>query len=500
VKTYSVTRRLITHVLLLELAAAVMLTWLAVGFETHTRLRSFDIELAARADSLFGAVGDADDPQDNVSLNVHGLYLPRGDVYEVETPGGRVLGRSSWWPAPAVRHAIEAGKGTPIAGTRDESLYSFPLQGENGRVQRYRFVVMHAVRVVDPGDKDGGVRRPVLVFYGAPTTHVWSEVWEAARFYAIASLLLLTVTGLLMSWLLRRGLAPLRSLAGEAEKISVQQWQFHPQPSARAMAELAPLTLALEEALGRLERSFAQQRRFTSDAAHELKTDLAVAKSSLQLLAMRRRSPDAYAEGLEICLADTERLERTVMEMLTLARVEQADGLRKTLPAPTDARACLQACVERIAGLAELRQVRLTLHAGPGVPDGRLGAKDCELLCMNLLLNAIEHSRPGGRVDAELSESGNTMTLTIRDEGEGIAPEALPHVFEAFYRGDVARDRRRGGTGLGLAICKGICEQAGGSIAIESTVGVGTRVIAQVPRAGSALTQTKTKMHDFSLP
>lgn len=498
-KPYSVTRRLVTYVLLLELAAAVVLTWLAVGFEAHTRFRSFDIKLAARADSLFGAVGDADDTQDNVALNVQGLYLPHGDLYEVETRQDHVLGHSPWWPGGAVKRAIQASKGDAVQGTAGDRLYSFHLKDESGRMRGYHFVIKRAVRMVDPGDPGGGLGRPVVVFYGAPTAHVWEEVWEAARFYALASLLLLAATGLLMSWLLRRGLAPLRSLALEAEKISAQQWQFHPQESARAITELAPLTLALEKAMQRLERSFAQQKRFTSDAAHELKTDLAIAKSSLQLLAMRRRSPEAYAQGLEICLGDTERLERTVMAMLTLARVEHAASLGAAHLHETSALACLQASMDRLSAFAELRQVSMLREVSDEPFHIGLSEQDCTLLCTNLLLNALEHSGPGAKVSAGLHHAGGWVTLTICDTGAGIAPEALPHVFEPFYRGDAARDRRTGSTGLGLAICKGLCEQAGGSIAIESSERLGTQVQVRLPRARRVVGQSKEKQPSFSV-
>jgi signal transduction histidine kinase len=314
-KPYSVTRRLIANVLVLELAAALALTWLAVAFEGHTRFRAFDVELAAQADALFGAVGDADDPADNVVLDGHNLHVPHGSVFEVVTQDGRVLGHSARWPGLSIEQQLGGQHSLSFSAySLKDGLFRVRLPDSHGHSERYRILVMHAARIVDPGDKDGGVRRPVVVLYGASTRHVWSEIWEAVRFYSIASLLLLTATGLGMSWLLRRSLAPLGALAEEAARISAQQWQFHPQESARAMVELAPLTNALEATLHRLERSFAQQKRFTSDAAHELKTDLAIAKSSLQLLAMRRRSPEAYVRGLEICLADTERLERTVSE------------------------------------------------------------------------------------------------------------------------------------------------------------------------------------------
>lgn len=470
-RPYSVTRRLIATVLVLELTAALALTWLAVAFEGHTRFRSFDLALKAQADTLFGAVGDADDPQDNVFLDSHGLNIPPEDFFDVETAGGRVLGRSSRWPA----QAIDA----QLPDSSRDGTYRVTLDHHS-----YRFALLHAVRVVDPGEKNGGVKRPIVVRYGASTAHVWSEVWEAVRFYALASLILLTATGFAMAWFLRRSLAPLAALANEASKISAQQWRFHPQESALAMAELAPLTMALESALKRLQRSFEQQQRFTSDAAHELKTDLATAKSSLQLLAMRRRSPEDYERGLEVCLSDTLRIEQTVMKMLTLARVEydNSDAPPVEGRASSDLTDSLYEVVHRVENFAELRQVLVTIDTPERTRVG-ISEENSRLLCTNLLLNALQHSHPSTEVSATLRESGGWITLTIDDRGEGISPESLPHVFEPFYRGDPSRDRRTGGTGLGLAICRGICEKAGGKISIQSRHGEGTKVTVRLPVA-----------------
>jgi signal transduction histidine kinase len=117
---------------------------------------------------------------------------------------------------------------------------------------------------------------------------------RAVEFYAAGSILLLLVTGPLIAWLLHRGLLPLRQLAALAGEVSVDSWQFSPPASARLTPELAPLTRAIENVLSRLERSFMQQRTFVSDAAHELKTAVAVIKSSLQLLGMKQRKPQEY--------------------------------------------------------------------------------------------------------------------------------------------------------------------------------------------------------------
>jgi signal transduction histidine kinase len=466
-KPYSVTRRLVTTVLLLELLSAMALTWLAVAYEGHSRFRAFDLSLRARAESLFGAVGDADDPDDNVVLDLRGVRVPSGDLFDVELENGRVLGRSPDWPAQAIDARL-------TTASRDGV---YPLTVDS---RAYRFVVLHAVRIVDPGES-GGIPRPVVIRYGAWTKGVWSEVWEAVRFYAVASLLLLMATGFAMAWFLRRSLAPLAELANDASKISAQQWQFHPHESALRVAELAPLASALDDALKRLKRSFEQQRRFTSDAAHELKTDLAIAKSSLQLLAMRRRLAEEYEQGLEVCLADMMRLERTVSDMLMLARVESTErqGVADQHSA-ADLSWYLSDAVKQLQSYAALRAVVIQVDSAPSA-NVRVGEKESRILCANLLLNALQHSRPSTEIIASVADDRRNVTLTITDQGEGISPQALPHVFEPFYRDSPSRDRREGGTGLGLAICKGICERAGGRISIESRPGEGTQVIVHLP-------------------
>ncbi len=163
----------------------------------------------------------------------------------------------------------------------------------------------------------------ITIVYGTPLHHLWHEVLEAVRFFAIATALLMGITAFVMAWLVRKGLSPVHELAREAERISSSDWQFHAPTSAKETVELQPLAAALEAALARLQRSFEQQRRFTNDAAHELKTDVAIVKSSLQLLSMRKRTLEEYGQGLALSLEDFTRLESTVQKMLTLARLEQ---------------------------------------------------------------------------------------------------------------------------------------------------------------------------------
>jgi signal transduction histidine kinase len=461
-KAYSITRRLIATILLVELLAALCISGAALVYERHVRFRSFDVMLRGRADSLLGAVQDAEDTQDNVMLDGTEVNLPTEDIYQVQDSGGRILGHSPNWTGPGVDLLIaKLGK----------------MQRVSVHGEPYRVLRIEGLRIVDPGDKGGGIPRRVTIFYGSPVNHVWGEIWEAVGFYAITSLSLLAISGWLIFWVLNRGLAPLRELAAEASGVSVDSWNFVPPPRARMIKELAPLTVALETVIAGLEHSFLQQRRFVSDAAHELKTAVAVLKSSLQLVTLKQRTAIEYERGIERSQLDCQRMEETVAKMLTLGRVE-ANSSPAAVAA--DLTEVLRQVVQQFESMAELKRLQvLVLAEGPVMVD--IEPEQLQLLCGNLLLNALQHSPAGSAIRAVVRQDGTQVEFAIEDEGEGIAAQDLPHVFDRFYRGDPSRSRNTGGTGLGLAICKAIVSRWHGSIEIVSEPGVGTRVMARFP-------------------
>jgi signal transduction histidine kinase len=461
-KSYSITHRLIATILLLELLAALSISGAALLYERHVRFRSFDVMLRGRADSLLGAVQDAEDTQDNVMLDGTEVNLPTEDIYQVEDGGGRILGHSPNWGGP----------GTALLTAKTGKLLRVSVRGKH-----YRALRMEGLRIVDPGDKGGGIPRRVTIFYGSPIDRVWDEIWEAVGFYAITSLSLLAISGMLIFWLLNRGLAPLRELAAEAAGVSVDSWNFVPPPRARTIRELAPLTVALETVLTGLEQAFLQQRRFVSDAAHELKTAVAVLKSSLQLLTLKQRTAIEYERGIERCQLDCQRMEETVAKMLTLARVE-ANNISAAVA--TDLTDVLRQVAQQFESMAELKRLQILILAeGPVMVD--IEPEQLQLLCGNLLLNALQHSPAGSAIRAVVQQNGSQAELAIEDDGEGIAAQDLPHVFDRFYRGDPSRSRNTGGTGLGLAICKAIASRWQGTIDIASDLGIGTRVVVRFP-------------------
>lgn len=476
-KSYSITHRLIATILLVELLAALAISGAAMLYERHVRFHSFDVMLRGRADSLLGAVQDADDKEDNVMLDGTEANLPPEDIYQVQDAQGRILGRSRNWSGPD----------SALLRAKSDKRLRLSVGGRH-----YRALRLEGVRVVDPGEKPGGIPRHVSIFYGSPVDHVWGEIWEAVGFYAGASLCLLAVSGLLIFWLLNRGLAPLRQLAAEAAGVSVNSWNFAPPERARNIKELAPLTNALETVLAGLERAFLQQRRFVGDAAHELKTAVAVLKSSLQLLTLRHRTADEYERGIERCQLDCERMEETVAKMLTLARVEANTTSPNSV---TDLVETLRQVSQQFESMAELKHVKiLVLAEGPVMVE--VDREQLQLLCSNLLLNALQHSPAGSAIRAVVRQNGTNAEMAIEDDGEGIAPEDLPHVFERFYRSDPSRSRNTGGTGLGLAICKAIVSRWQGNIEIASDLGMGTQVSVRFPAAQPSSASVKVAVRN----
>jgi signal transduction histidine kinase len=222
----------------------------------------------------------------------------------------------------------------------------------------------------------------------------------------------------------------------------------------------------------RLRGAVEKQHQFVSDGAHELKTAVAVLRSTVQVLMMKSRSVEEYQQGLERLLEDSGRIERLVAQMLLLARLEERPAIA---PEPIALSGAILAVLHSLASFAAERHVKLSFALDENVYV-RLPIEGAEFITTNLVMNALQHSPPDSQVKVSLTCAENRAILRIQDEGCGISPEALPHVFERFYREDRSRSRSTGGTGLGLAICQSIVGSAGGSIAIESREGLGTTI------------------------
>ena len=453
----SLKSRTLSVVLLAEFLCAIAFSGAALLHERRTRLRAFDVMLQGRSDSLLGAVQDAEDPEDNVTIDPAELRVSPEEVYAVYNLGGRLLGMSS--NAPAV-----------LTTRQGDGFRDVHAEGRDYRVFQRR-----AMRVIDRAENRGvGLQRPVTIVYAAPIGHLWHEIVEAAAFYLLVSLSLLGVTAALMIVLLRRVLQPIQDLARQAANVSMSSLRFDAPRSALELSELQPLAQTLSTTVESLQQAFEKEHRFVSDAAHELKTAVAVVRSTIQVLMLKSRSRAEYVEGLEHLLADNRRVEELVSQMLRLARLEEAAPSEIVA---TNIAGSLHRAVENLMSFAEERRIELITSIAEDVPV-RIPPDLVETLVSNLVVNAVQHSDPDSKVEINLVRRNHTAVLRVRDDGSGISAEAQPHVFERFYREDASRSRDTGGAGLGLAICKSIVDKAGGSISIESTKSEGTTVTA----------------------
>jgi signal transduction histidine kinase len=219
------------------------------------------------------------------------------------------------------------------------------------------------------------------------------------------------------------------------------------------------------------------RRDFVANASHELKTPAASIQAAAETIRTAASEDPSvvprFAAQLE---REAARLSRIVSDLLDLSRLESGSALDESV--------ALDAIVrdegERFEEPAAEAGVGLSVRAG-GIPRVRGSSRDLALLVRNLVDNAIRYTRPGGRVDVDLTSDDGEVVLAIVDTGLGIPSRDLPRIFERFYRVDRARSRETGGTGLGLSIVKHVAENHGGRVEVTSELGQGTRFEVRLP-------------------
>jgi len=279
--------------------------------------------------------------------------------------------------------------------------------------------------------------------------------------------------------LARKALAPVDRMVQTANEITATQLDRRIDVS-KTDDELGRLARTLNGMIARLERSFEEVRRFTADAAHELRTPITVLRTEAEVTLRMPREPEHYRRVLEDQLEELERLSRLAERLLFLCREDA--GLVPMSHELVRLETVAEDVVEHMQVVAEERGVRL--KADRVTPCHVKGDEDqLRRLLFNLLDNAIKFTPSTGSVEIETACVDGKVRIAISDSGIGIPPEHLPHVFERFYRVDPARGREVGGTGLGLAIARSIADAHEGSIEIQTAVGQGTQVILTLPAA-----------------
>jgi signal transduction histidine kinase len=233
--------------------------------------------------------------------------------------------------------------------------------------------------------------------------------------------------------------------------------------------------------LERLDGSYQHASRFSADAAHELRTPLAIMRGELELLATEDLPQDLLG-ALDNILGETLRLSQIVESLIALAQMDSVTGKRAHLA--VDLHALAAETIDQMRLLAVDKDI--TIGAPAGAHAMAAGDRDrLKQVLVNLLDNAIKYTPPGGRITVEVEEAGDSAVLTVKDTGVGIAADSLPLIFDRFYR--VTTDRGEVGAGLGLAIVKSICAAHGGAVSVESASGAGSVFKVTLPQASHAV-------------
>jgi len=462
----SLRKQIISAVLISQLLLATGLTVAIVLYSRVQLLSTFNIMLEGRADSVLAVIHDAEDEAKTLIFDRGRLSIPTSDLFEVWDENGSLIFRSPNW------------SGAPVAVIGGNSPTFEIAQGRSS----YRGIVVRKATIFDEEDNHPAPLRKVTIIYASSTRELDRHIFKIGLFASAASLLLLCLAGFFAAYGVSRGLSPMRELAKEAARVSIRNWSFNPPQQVRTKRELAPLVIALETTIAGLQRAFDRERTSAADAAHELKTAVAILKSSLQLLSFQPRSSAEYKKGLEHALEDCDRLEALVCGTLSLARAQQwaEEGKSDEIQCVDIVNSCEQSVAD-LQALAQSRGVELRCLASDESVV-RADPVDLQTVWVNLLQNAIQHSPSGSTVSVRVEASEpDTASIVIEDSGTGITAEHLPYVFERFRRGDASRSRATGGFGLGLSICKAIIEAYDGRIAIESADGLGTRVRVSLP-------------------
>jgi len=290
------------------------------------------------------------------------------------------------------------------------------------------------------------------------------------RATAVALILAIAIGGYL-SWRLTRPIAELtrvtrRFAAGDR--------------GARARVEgndeLAELARSFNDLAERLQQQEEQDRRRVADIAHELRTPLAILKGELEALADGMIDPEP--EQLERLVEEVDHLTMLVEDLRLLSLAESGE-LRLQIE-KTDLGELVRRTAEAFAAAAENRGIHLKLDIEPvelEIDPGRM-----RQVVVNLLDNAIRHA--SSLVEISCHRQGEEVCLTVRDDGQGIAPEDLPHVFDRFYRADPARNRGSGGSGLGLAIVQAVVQTHGGRVSASNHPAGGAAFSVCLPLPG----------------
>jgi signal transduction histidine kinase len=295
---------------------------------------------------------------------------------------------------------------------------------------------------------------------------------QALRYAALGAAAIALVLGALLA---RTLTAPVRELTAAIHAMA--QGELAQEVPVRSQDELGELAAAFNQMSADLAQANALRRQMTADIAHDLRTPLTVITGYLESLrdGVLKPSPGRF----DAMYSEAQHLQRLVEDLRTLSLADAGE-----LPLnrqPTSPRALLQELAAAYEHRAARAGVTLQIRANHSMPPIHVDPDRMKQVLNNLLSNALRYTPSGGQIALIATQRDGQVRLSVQDSGAGIAPQALPHIFERFYQGDPARSEQGGASGLGLAIARSIVKMHGGRIWAESEPGAGSTFTIALP-------------------
>ena len=295
--------------------------------------------------------------------------------------------------------------------------------------------------------------------------------FRTTNWYITAAVTLLS--GILAYFVSGRALKPLRSFTSQVEQVQLNNLADM-RIDEDAISEFRQLSRSFNQMLERLNNAFAAQRQFTGNAAHELRTPLALMQAQLELFSAEHPAvlPET-AEFLTLLREQTERLTQMTRTLLEMSNLQQVARNERIQLAPM-----IEEIFTDLAPLSDKRGVTLTAEG-----DGIMTGSDALIyrLIFNLAENAVKYNRPGGSVWVSVTQEPEKLLLRVSDTGCGIPEEYQRSIFQPFFRVDKSRSREYGGAGLGLSLVWEIADLHGGSVWVEESSDKGTTIAVELP-------------------
>ncbi|MFM9917596.1 MAG: heavy metal sensor histidine kinase [Rhizobacter sp.] len=414
----------------------------------------------------------------------HATWMELGAAKALQADKGPDAWPQAWTEHPARADTIGLRVIAPDGRVRSESAGmlipsdAFPAPTPKLRFRRWQSPTGSARYLLTTVQMVAGPDR-IWTLQAAADLSESNQLLDAYLRHLIAVLVVATVASATMAWwLVRRGLAPLRAMNAaigriDAHKLDARIGQ-QPWPT-----DLQLLAQNFDAMLHRLQASFEQLSRFSSDLAHEFRSPITNLVAAASVMLARERTAPEYQETLAVMIEEGERLARMVSSMLFLARADNAKQALHLEAVSLEAE--FTKLTEAFDVLADERGVALRWDGDSVVMADPMLLRRA---LSNLLSNALQHTPRGGQVELRAGKTPAGIEISVRDSGSGIAATDLPHIFDRFYRADAARSSSES-TGLGLAVVRSIAELHSGTVRVESALGRGACFTLLLPEAST---------------